>query len=86
MGPDPHHLHHVPIDMTAASTIWMSGGWIASGPPATGTCQTMVMKGVDCCTLPAGQGGEPVIFKEFDADSLLGPQTSVRWCHWTKAP
>ena len=27
--------------MTAASTIWMSGGWIASGPPATGTCHTI---------------------------------------------
>ncbi len=24
--PDPHGLHHVPADMTAASTIWMSGG------------------------------------------------------------
>jgi hypothetical protein len=28
--------------ITAASTIWMSGGWIAKGPPATGTCQTIV--------------------------------------------
>ncbi len=29
--------------MIAASTIWMSGGWIASGPPATGTCHTIDM-------------------------------------------
>ena len=26
MCPDPRRLHYVPADMTAASTIWMSGG------------------------------------------------------------
>jgi hypothetical protein len=38
--------------MVAASTIWMSGGWMAKGPPATGTCHTIVTYGVGFWTVP----------------------------------
>jgi hypothetical protein len=55
----------------------MSGGWIAKGPPATGTCHTMVIYGVDFLTVPGVHGGAPVTSNVVD-DPFAGPQTLVR--------
>ena len=72
--------------MVAASTIWMSGGWMASGPPATGTCQTMVMYGVDFWTVPWAHGAVPVICRAAPVADVDGPHVFVRWCHCTSGP
>ena len=49
------------VDITEASTIWMSGGWMAKGPPATGTCQTIVTYGVGFWIVPCAHGTVDVI-------------------------
>jgi hypothetical protein len=49
------------LAITEASTIWMSGGWMAKGPPATGTCHTIVTYGVGFWTVPGAHGTVPVI-------------------------
>ena len=74
--------------MTAASTMEMSWGWIAVGPPATGTCHTIVTYGVAEVMVPLGQGGEPAVESPpVVADEPPdGTHTSVRWCHCTREP
>jgi hypothetical protein len=72
--------------MMAASTIWMSGGWIASGPPATGTCHTMERYGVACTAEPLGQGGAPEIDSDVVTEDVPGAHTWLRRCHCTSAP
>ena len=58
----------------------MSGGWIASGPPATGTWHTIVMYGVGWTIDPVGHGGYPVMARvlELLTAAVPGPHTSVR--------
>ena len=58
---------------------------MAVGPPATGICHTMVRYGVGRCTESEPQGVTPVMFRTC-AEPVSGPQTSVRWCHCTRAP
>ncbi len=50
---------------------------MAVGPPATGTCHTIVMYGVGSWTVPGAQGGVPVMCSVV-AEPDSGPQTAVR--------
>ena len=58
---------------------------MAVGPPATGSCHTMVTYGVGLWTVLGVQGRVPVMASVV-ADPSSGPQTAVRSCHCTSAP
>ena len=58
---------------------------MAVGPPATGTCHTMVRYGVGLWTVLALHGVGPVM-ANVTGDPVSGPQTWVRSCHCTRAP
>jgi hypothetical protein len=50
---------------------------MAVGPPATGTCHTIVRYGVGRWTELAAHGGVPVVLKVV-AEPVSGPHTAVR--------
>ena len=59
---------------------------MAKGPPATGTCQTIVMYGVELLHGALGTRRRAGDLEGTAGREVDGPHVFVRWCHCTRGP